>query len=314
MNWQDQHVIVAGGAGFVGGHLVRAVLQRGARVTVLDNFHTGMRDRFAGVSNARLKIVEHDVCAPIDLSCDLIINLACPASPKKYQAAPLETWRTSIFGAVHLSELALRQGARFVQASTSEVYGDPLEHPQRESYCGNVSFTGPRACYDEGKRAAETYLMDLHREVGLDLRIARIFNTYGPGMALDDGRVVSNFVVQALSGRVLTIYGDGLQTRSFCYVSDTVDGLLALAETDDCADKIFNIGNPKEQSVLDLANLVAEMTKQDLSVQNGPAAGDDPRRRCPDISRARAILGWSPKVSLEEGLRSTLAEFRGRLS
>ncbi|WP_372885612.1 NAD-dependent epimerase/dehydratase family protein [Shimia sp.] len=314
MNFENQRIVVAGGAGFVGGHLVRRLLEQGARVTVLDNFHTGSRATLAGLEGDRLSVVDHDVCAPLDMACDLVINLACPASPEHYQADPLQTWRTSVFGSANLVEMAQRHGARIVQASTSEVYGDPELHPQAETYWGNVSCTGPRACYDEGKRAAETYLLDMFREKNVDVRIARLFNTYGPGMAINDGRVVSNFVVQALRGEALTVFGDGTQTRSFCYVSDTVNGLLALAAGRGLQGQVFNIGNPDERSVLEIAELVRTLTGSAVAMRREPAAIDDPRRRCPDISRARQRLGWAPETALRDGLEMTIADFRGRLA
>lgn len=318
MKMNSREVVVAGGAGFIGGHLVLALLEQGARVTVLDNFHTGLKDKFSALQEPRLTVVEHDVCEPIDVfsddfKCDLVINLACPASPAKYQAAPLRTWRTSIFGAVHLADLAQRHGARLVQASTSEVYGDPQVHPQPESYWGHVSCTGPRACYDEGKRAAETYLMDFCRETDLDVRIARVFNTYGPGMMLNDGRVVSNFITQALTGEALTLHGDGLQTRSFCYVSDTVRGFIELCTRDGLGGQVFNIGNPQEHSVRALAEFVSQLTGTKLATATLPAAKDDPRQRCPDITRARTMLDWVPRVPLRDGLSATIAELHQRI-
>ncbi len=313
MNFEGQRVVVAGGAGFVGGHMVRELLQQGAKVTVVDNFHTGSHDTLSDLKGPNLTVIEHDVCEPIDIACDIVINLACPASPEHYQADPLQTWRTSVFSSAHLVEMALRHDARMVQASTSEVYGDPEVHPQTETYWGNVSCTGPRACYDEGKRAAETYLLDMFREKHVDVRIARLFNTYGPGMAINDGRVVSNFVVQALNGQGLTVFGDGNQTRSFCYVADTVKGLLALALGRGLQGQVFNLGNPDERSVLDIAELVRELTGSEVPTLRQAAAIDDPRRRCPDITRARERVGWSPETSLRDGLEQTIADFRERL-
>lgn len=313
MNFENQKVVVAGGAGFVGGHLVRELLRQRASVTVLDNFHTGSQDTLAPLAGSGLTVIAHDVCDPIDIECDVVINLACPASPEHYQADPLQTWRTSVFGSANLVEMAQRHGARMVQASTSEVYGDPEVHPQVETYWGNVSCTGPRACYDEGKRAAETYLLDMFREKHVDVRIARLFNTYGPGMAINDGRVVSNFVVQALRGQALTVFGDGHQTRSFCYVADTVKGLLTLALGRGLQGQVVNLGNPDERSVLDIAELVQELTGSQLEILRQAAAIDDPRRRCPDISRARQRLGWSPETSLRDGIKMTIADFRRRL-
>lgn len=313
MNFEDQTVVVAGGAGFVGGHLVRELLAAGALVVVLDNFHTGPRNKFDAICSDKLKIIEHDICDPIDIKCDLIMNLACPASPVHYQSDPLRTWRASVFGAAQLVELAARNGARLVHTSTSEVYGDPLLHPQTEDYVGNTSFTGPRACYDEGKRAAETYLLDMFREKSVDVRIARLFNTYGPEMELNDGRVVSNFVVQALRGEPLTVYGSGRQTRSFCFVEDTVKALLLLASGRGLQGAIMNVGNPDERTVLEIANMVCQLTGRELPTVKMASAIDDPQRRCPDISRAKDQLGWVPMVPLKEGLQRTIEEFRARL-
>ncbi|MGR3636561.1 MAG: NAD-dependent epimerase/dehydratase family protein [Shimia sp.] len=308
-------VVVAGGAGFIGGHLVRQLVAQGAHVTVIDNLHTGTTRHFEGLSKAQVTFVEADICEPRPLACDLVINLACPASPLHYQAQPLKTWRTSVLGTMHLAQAALDSGARFLQASTSEVYGDPEVHPQTEDYVGNVSFTGPRACYDEGKRAAETYLLDMLRETEMDVRIARIFNTFGPGMALNDGRAVSNFVLQALSDEPITIMGSGDQTRSFCYVSDTVRGLLKLALTEDLSGAIVNIGNPDERSISEIARTVlAQCPGSASQVSYLPEAVDDPRRRCPDISRAKALLDWQPEVALKEGLAETVSDFARRIA
>lgn len=315
MNNLQKSVVVAGGAGFIGRHLVKKLLDQGAEVTVLDNLHTGTERGFDAYDKGRFRFVNADVCEPKQLECDIVINLACPASPLHYQAQPLQTWRTSVLGTMHLAQAALACGARFVQASTSEVYGDPEVHPQTEDYVGNVSCTGPRACYDEGKRAAETYILDMWREAGLDVRIARIFNTYGPGMALNDGRAVSNFARQALSDTPITIMGDGTQTRSFCYVSDTVRGLLALASTADISGEIVNIGNPDERSIGDIAQtILARCVASTSQISFLPEAIDDPRRRCPDISRARKLLGWQPEVSLEDGLSATLTDFAERIA
>lgn len=315
MIYSDKAVVVAGGAGFIGGHLVRSLIQAGARVTVLDNLHTGTKRHLAGLPESQLTFQEVDVCDPVTLDCDLVINLACPASPLHYQAQPLQTWRTSVLGTMQLAQAALACGARFVQASTSEVYGDPEVHPQTEDYVGNVSCTGPRACYDEGKRAAETYLMDLWRETGLDVRIARIFNTYGPGMALNDGRAVSNFARQVLSNEPITIMGSGAQTRSFCFVSDTVRGLLKLAQVEEIAGAIVNIGNPDERSIQEIAEtILARCPQSSAEISYLPEAVDDPRRRCPDISRAKALLGWQPEVSLDAGLAATVEDFATRIA
>ncbi|MCP4821267.1 MAG: NAD-dependent epimerase/dehydratase family protein [Shimia sp.] len=314
MTFENKSVVVAGGAGFIGSHFVRALLKRGAHVTVVDNLHTGTTRHMEDMDEAKLTFVKADVCDPLALEGDLLVNLACPASPLHYQAQPLQTWRTSVLGTMNLAQAALACGARFVQASTSEVYGDPEVHPQTEEYVGSVSCTGPRACYDEGKRAAETYLMDLWRESGLDVRIARIFNTYGPGMALNDGRAVSNFVRQVLSDEPVTIMGSGAQTRSFCYVSDTVRGLLRLAEAEDVSGAIVNLGNPDERSISEIAETILARSPESASkISYLPEAADDPRRRCPDISRAQSLLGWQPEVPLHEGLGETVADFARRI-
>ncbi|GGE46664.1 NAD-dependent epimerase/dehydratase family protein [Actibacterium pelagium] len=312
-HFKDGEIVVAGGAGFVGAHLVRSLLKDGARVTVIDNFHTGTRASLSAQN--RLQVIDHDVATPLDLPGPVshVFNLACPASPAHYQADPISTWRTSVYGADHLAQFATDKGARLVQASTSEVYGDPLETPQRESYRGNTSTIGPRACYDEGKRAAESLLMDFHRVHGTQVRIARIFNTYGPGMAKNDGRVVSNFVVQALTGAPLTLFGDGSQTRSFCYVSDMVAGLKALASADNIDGEVINLGNPNEITVAELAALLGTLLEDGVEICHEPLPLDDPRRRRPDIGKAQRLLNWSPKVSLQEGLLHTIDDFRARL-
>jgi UDP-glucuronate decarboxylase len=313
MNFAQKNIIVAGGAGFIGTHLVAALLAQGAQVTVLDNFSTGKREKLE--QHPSLKVLCHDVCEPFHSGqVDVIFNLACPASPVHYQADPIATWRTSVYGADRLLTLAAAQGARFVQASTSEIYGDPEVAPQSESYRGNTSTLGPRACYDEGKRAAESLAMDFYRVQGVDVRLARIFNTYGPGMAQDDGRAVSNFVVQALQGLPLTIYGDGTQTRSFCFVSDTVRGLMALAATEALAGRVVNLGNPHEITIKTLTQTIASLAGRPCRQVRKPLPEDDPRRRCPDISRALALLNWSPEVTLEDGLAITVADFRARLT
>ena len=298
-------VLVAGGAGFVGSHLCERLLADGHRVICVDDLSTGFRENVAHLAGPSFELVEHDVTRPLMRGgLDRVYNLACPAAPARYQADPVRTWKTSVLGTMHLLELARANGARFLQASTSEVYGDPQVHPQREDYWGHVNPVGPRACYDEGKRAAETLCSDVARTHGVDVRIARIFNTYGPRMARDDGRVVSNFLVQALEGRPLTIYGDGGQTRSFCYVDDTVEGLVRLMEYEGPLPGPVNIGNDTETTVAALAALVKELVPG-ARIDRRPLPQDDPTRRRPDLTRARKLLGWEPRVSLREGLERT---------
>ena len=305
-------VLVAGGAGFIGSHLIDALLGRGARVTCLDSFLTGRRVNLDHLAREpRFELVEADVTRALpELGrFERVYNLACAASPPHYQADPQHTLMTCVLGTHHLIELARACGARFLQASTSEVYGDPEVHPQRESYWGNVNPTGPRACYDEGKRAAETLVFDARRVHGLDVRVARIFNTYGPRMRADDGRVVSNVVCQALANQPITVYGDGEQTRSFCYVDDLVDGLLRLMERPETPPGPVNLGNPREMTVAELVGLVTRMTGTRAPVVRRPLPVDDPQRRRPDIARARELLDWSPRVALETGLEATIAWF-----
>ncbi|KAF1856692.1 hypothetical protein Lal_00043549 [Lupinus albus] len=304
--------LVAGGAGFIGSHLIDALLAEGVRVTCVDSLLTG---RLANLDHlAReplLDFVEADVTEPLPAlpPVDWVFNLACAASPPHYQADPVHTMMTSVLGTGRLLELASASGARFLQASTSEVYGDPERHPQQESYWGNVNPTGPRACYDEGKRSAETLTFDFERRHGLDIRVARIFNTYGPRMRADDGRVVSNVICQALAGHDITVYGDGEQTRSFCYVSDLVDGLLRLMRAETALDGPVNLGNPREMTVGELVDLVVRMTETSSHIVRRPLPVDDPQRRRPDITRAQTLLGWSPRVPLEQGLEATIAWF-----
>ncbi|MEH3147119.1 MAG: SDR family oxidoreductase [Methylobacterium frigidaeris] len=311
-NGRSTQVLVAGGAGFIGSHLIDALLAEGARVVCLDSFLTGRTANLAHLGREpRFELVEADVTAPLPglPRCDRVFNLACPASPPHYQADPLHTMMTSVVGTNRLLELARENGARFVQASTSEVYGDPDVHPQQESYWGNVNPTGPRACYDEGKRAAESLVFDFERVHGLDVRVARIFNTYGPRMRADDGRVVSNVICQALAGDDLTLYGDGRQTRSFCFVSDLVDGLMRLMRHDGPLGGPVNLGNPHELTVADLVARVVRLTGTASEIVHRPLPVDDPRRRRPDIARARTLLGWAPRVALEDGLKATLVWF-----
>ncbi|HWA18420.1 MAG TPA: UDP-glucuronic acid decarboxylase family protein [Devosia sp.] len=308
-----QRILVTGGAGFVGSHLCARLLSEGHDVLCLDDFSTGS-ERNAGplLERRGFALIRHDVTAPIAVEADAIYNLACPASPRYYQADPVRTLRTSIEGALNVLALAETLGVPVLQASTSEVYGDPAEHPQRENYWGNVNPVGPRACYDEGKRAAETLFSDYRRHRGVDTRIARIFNTYGPQMHRHDGRVVSNFIVQALKGEDITVYGDGRQSRSFCYVDDLVDGLVRLMERG--APGPVNLGNPEEYSVRELAETIVNMTGSTSRIVQRDLPVDDPRQRQPDITLARELLGWAPRVPLREGLARTIAYFEGVLA
>lgn len=308
--------LVAGGAGFIGSHLCETLLARGHRVICLDSFVSGRRENVQPFENhPSFTLIEACVTRPVAVPgpLDQVYNLACAASPPQYQADPVHTMRTNVVGCGNLLELARIKGARFVQASTSEVYGDPLAHPQTEDYWGNVNCTGPRACYDEGKRAAETLCFD-YRRAGLgDVRVARIFNTYGPQMRADDGRIVSNLICQALQERPMTLYGDGTQTRSFCYVSDLVAGLIALMDLPVAPDGAVNLGNPGEFSILELAGLIREMVPGSAKPVFCPLPQDDPRRRQPDIERARQLLHWQPRVSLRDGLRATIDWFAAHL-
>jgi UDP-glucuronate decarboxylase len=305
--------LVTGGAGFIGSHLCERLLARGAHVICLDNFFTGRRENIEHLLDFQeFEMVRHDVTEPIFMDVDQIYNLACPASPIHYQYNPVKTVKSNVMGAINMLVLAKRVRARILQASTSEVYGDPTIHPQPESYWGNVNPIGPRSCYDEGKRVAETLFMDYHREDKADIRIARIFNTYGPRMAEADGRVVSNFIVQALRGQELTIFGEGQQTRSFCYVDDLVDGLLRLMDAEGRHEPV-NLGNPVEFTIRELADEVAKVVGREVRLTYRPLPQDDPTQRKPDIGRAREWLGWEPRVQLAEGLVSTVAYFRERL-
>ncbi|MFN0193718.1 MAG: UDP-glucuronic acid decarboxylase family protein [Aestuariivirga sp.] len=307
-------ILVTGGAGFLGSHLCDRLVELGHEVTAIDNLQTGSRANLAHLKgNRNVAFQVHDVVQAYKGKFDRIYNLACPASPPHYQHDPVRTARTSFLGADNMLDLARRTGARFFQASTSEVYGDPVEHPQREDYRGNVNPIGPRACYDEGKRIAETLCFDYRRQFGVDVRVARIFNTYGPRMNPDDGRVVSNFIVQALRGEPITIYGDGKQTRSFCYVDDLIDGFLRLMETDSEIGGPINLGNPGEFTVRELAEIVIEMTGSKSELVTRPLPMDDPLLRRPEISRAREQIGWEPKIDLLEGLQRTIGYFRERL-
>ncbi|MBI5498453.1 MAG: SDR family oxidoreductase [Deltaproteobacteria bacterium] len=307
-------VLVTGGAGFIGSHLCRRLLADGHEVLCLDNFFTGRkRNVEALVGNPRFELIRHDVVEPFMLEVDRIYNLACPASPVHYQYNPVKTVKTSVLGAIHVLGLAKRVRARVLQASTSEVYGDPAVHPQPESYWGHVNPNGPRSCYDEGKRVAETLFFDYHRQNGVDIRVVRIFNTYGPMMLPDDGRVVSNFIMQALKGAPLTIYGEGKQTRSFQYVDDLVTGMVKMMEQDGFVGPV-NLGNPGEFTMLELAQKVLQLSGSSSKLEHRPLPPDDPRQRRPDISVARQRLGWEPRVPLEEGLVRTLEYFRKQVA
>jgi UDP-glucuronate decarboxylase len=307
-------ILVTGGAGFLGSHLCDSLLELGHEVVSLDNFYTGsMRNLSHLKQNVNFESIRHDVTIPIYLEVDGIFNLACPASPIHYQNDPVQTLKTSVHGAINVLGLAKRTKARILQASTSEIYGDPEVHPQKEDYWGRVNPIGIRACYDEGKRAAETLFFDYHRQHGLDIRVARIFNTFGPRMKLNDGRVITNFISQALQDQPITIYGDGKQTRSFCYVDDLIDGLIKLFFTEKVYEPV-NLGNPAPITMLQLAIEVIKLTnsKSELVFEDLP--GDDPRDREPDISRAKSLLGWNPQVSRTVGLEKTIADLRAQLS
>jgi len=310
----SKRILVTGGAGFLGSHLCDRLIEAGDEVICLDNFFTGSKSNIAHLtSHPRFEVVRHDVVHPILLEVDQIYNFACPASPVHYQYNPVKTVKTNVMGTINMLGLAKRLRARVLQASTSEVYGDPKEHPQKESYWGHVNPVGLRSCYDEGKRVAETLMMDYHRQNGVEIRIVRIFNTYGPRMAVDDGRVVSNFIVQALRNRPITIYGDGRQTRSFCYVSDLIEGVWRLMNADGLTGPV-NIGNPSEFTIRELAELVISLTGSRSEIVSLPLPEDDPAQRQPDISLARQQLGWEPKVGLSEGLKSTIEYFERRLT
>ncbi|XP_059294852.1 UDP-glucuronic acid decarboxylase 2-like [Lycium ferocissimum] len=305
-------IVVTGGAGFVGSHLVDRLIARGDSVIVVDNFFTGRKENVMHhFGNPRFELIRHDVVEPLLLEVDQIYHLACPASPVHYKHNPVKTIKTNVVGTLNMLGLAKRVGARFLLTSTSEVYGDPLEHPQKETYWGNVNPIGVRSCYDEGKRTAETLTMDYHRGAGVEVRIARIFNTYGPRMCIDDGRVVSNFVAQALRKEPLTVYGDGKQTRSFQFVSDLVEGLMRLMEGEHVGP--FNLGNPGEFTMLELAKVVQETIDPNAQIEHRPNTEDDPHKRKPDISRAKELLGWEPKVALRKGLPMMVQDFRQRI-
>lgn len=306
----EQTALVTGGAGFLGSHLCDRLVARGYEVLCVDNFHTGSKANVAQlIGRPNFELIRHDVWLPLYVEADRVFNMACPASPIHYQRDPVATVKTSVLGAINMLGLARRCGARILQASTSEVYGDPQRHPQPESYWGHVNPNGPRACYDEGKRCAETLFFDYHRQHGVDIRVVRIFNTYGPRMQPNDGRVVSNFILQALKGDPITLYGDGSQTRSFCYVDDLIDGLLRTIDQEGEVGPI-NLGNPCEMTIRELAEQVLRLTDSRSELVFRPLPQDDPVQRQPDIAKARSVLGWTPQVQLEDGLKETIAYFR----
>jgi UDP-glucuronate decarboxylase len=310
MQHNYKRILVSGGAGFLGSHLCERLLRDNNSVICVDNFYTGTRENIQHMlGNSHFEVLRHDVCFPLYVEVDEIYNLACPASPIHYQLDPVQTTKTSVHGAINMLGLAKRTKARILQASTSEVYGDPAVHPQTEDYWGNVNPIGVRSCYDEGKRCAETLFFDYWRQHRLPIKVARIFNTYGPRMHPNDGRVVSNFIVQALSGKDISIFGDGSQTRSFCYVDDLIDGLVRLMKTPENVTGPINIGNPVEFSMLELAQKVIDLTGSRSKIAFQPLPQDDPRQRRPDIGQATAILGWKPKIDLEHGLKQTIAYF-----
>ena len=311
----DRKILVTGGAGFLGSHLCDRLIARGEDLLCVDNFFTGSKRNVAHLmKDPRFELMRHDVTFPLYVEVDRIFNLACPASPIHYQFDPVQTTKTSVHGAINMLGLAKRVRARILQASTSEVYGDPEVHPQTESYWGRVNCIGARSCYDEGKRCAETLFFDYQRQHGLDIKVVRIFNTYGPRMHPNDGRVVSNFIVQALRGEDVTIYGDGSQTRSFCYVDDLIDGMIRLMDSEKGFTGPVNMGNPGEFTMLELAESVLRLTGSPSKLVHRPLPADDPRQRKPDIALARAKLAWEPKVTLEDGLKETIGYFRKLLA
>jgi UDP-glucuronate decarboxylase len=311
----SKRIMVTGGAGFLGSHLCEKLLEDGHDVLCVDNFFTGSRRNVAPLmGDPNFELMRHDVTFPLYVEVDEIYNLACPASPIHYQFDPVQTTKTSVHGAINMLGLAKRVRAKIFQASTSEVYGDPTEHPQREEYWGNVNPIGFRSCYDEGKRCAETLFFDYHRQHHLRIKVARIFNTYGPRMHPNDGRVVSNFIVQALRGEEISIYGDGSQSRAFCYVDDMIDGFVRMMDTPDSVTGPVNLGNPSEFTIRELAERVIELTGSSSKISYKPLPHDDPRQRCPDISKARELLDWRPVTALNEGLLKTISYFENQLS
>lgn len=304
-------ILVTGGAGFIGNHLCRRLLKEGNKIICVDNFFTGLKKHISDLlSDSNFELIEHDIVEPIDIECEQIYNLACPASPPHYQYDSVKTTKTSVLGILNMLDLAKKYNAVLLQASTSEVYGNPLVHPQKETYWGNVNPIGIRSCYDEGKRVAETLMMDYHRQYGVDIRIIRIFNTYGPNMDPKDGRVVSNCIMQALAGEDITIYGDGSQTRSFCYVDDLVDGIIKMMNNTQGFIGPVNLGNPSERTVLDLAQKVLELTGSKSKITFLPLPSDDPVKRKPDITLAKEKLGWEPKQDIITGLNKTIDYFK----
>ena len=306
-------IVITGGAGFIGSHLSDVLLAQGHEVIAIDNLFTGTKRNMTHLrDHANFEFMRHDVTEPVLIECDQLYHLACPASPVHYQYNPIKTIKTNVIGTINMLGVAKRTHARFLLASTSEIYGDPLEHPQVESYWGNVNPIGPRSCYDEGKRVAETLTINYREQDGVDTRIVRIFNTFGPRMLFNDGRVVSNFILQALKGDDITVYGEGLQTRSFCYVDDLVSGIIATMNRDGFSGPV-NLGNPNEMTIVDLAKKVIALTSSSSKIVQRPLPKDDPTRRQPDISFAKSELGWTPKVDLETGLKKTIADFDERL-
>ena len=309
-----EKILVTGGAGFLGSHLCKRLLENKYHVIAVDNLHTGSINNIESLLQSdNFDFIEHDITNPLDLEVDQIYNLACPASPLHYQTDPVKTIQTNVHGVINMLELAKKIGAKILQSSTSEVYGDPLVHPQVEEYWGNVNPIGIRSCYDEGKRCAETLFFDYHRQYDVKIKVARIFNTFGPNMAINDGRVVSNFILQALDNSPITIYGEGEQTRSFCYVDDLIEGLISLMDSNDSFTGPVNMGNPNEIQIKSLAEKIIKMTGSSSVIEFKPLPQDDPIKRKPDISLAKEVLGWSPTISLDEGLRNTILYFERTL-
>ena len=311
----NKRILITGGAGFLGSHLCDNLLENGNDIICVDNFFTGSKDNIVHLlDNPYFELIRHDITIPLHHEVDEIFNLACPASPIHYQFDPVKTTKTSVHGAINLLDLAKRKNAKILQASTSEVYGDPKEHPQTETYWGNVNPIGIRSCYDEGKRCAETLFFDYHRQFQLNIKVVRIFNTYGPRMHPDDGRVISNFIVQALQQKPITIYGDGKQTRSFCYVDDLIDGFVRFMSTDNHLTGPINLGNPNEHTMLEIAKIIIELVGSSAKIEFRPLPQDDPTRRKPDISKAQKELNWEPKIHLAKGLKRTIEYFDKLLS